>query len=257
MATGRISIELSYLILLFSNLILYSANQQSAIAPSRYFFERIQHEGEENEDKQEEAISLVEFHRCSLDEQCSFVVKKSKDDNPLHLNVKEIDLKGYYAIWKKVEKPSFGDVIGNYWLGLEALHQLTSTGETVLRIDLRRDDSIWAYAEYNGFKIQSEAQKYKLKYTSYTGTAGDALSKNKNQPFSTYDSDNDAASWNCAASWKGAWWHHDCFFANLNNGYYNTSVPQSLMPSTMSWKSDWTDLKFGRIIYSEMKLRRL
>eukprot|EP00794_Sanderia_malayensis_P020452 gene20452-22468_t len=218
MATGRISLELSYLILLFSNLILYSANQQSAIAPSRYFFERVQHEGDENEDNQEEAISLVEFHRCSLDEQCSFVVKKSKDDNLQRLNAKEINFQGYYAIWKKVEK---------------------TLEKAYLPLPVSSYKFIYLLNSYIG------------------GTAGDALWKSQDRPFSTYDNDNDAATWNCAASWKGGWWHNDCFFANLNNDYYNASVPQSHTPSTMSWVSQWTDLKFGRIIYSEMKLRRL
>ncbi len=151
----------------------------------------------------------------------------------------------------------FGDLKGNFWLGLEALHQLTLTSKVTLRVDLVKVGNIKGFAEYSGFQILGESAKYKLEYTDWKdGSAGDALANSRNEKFSTYDSDNDQAAWNCAFAWHGAWWHYQCFHANLNNLYYNSSAKETESPATMSWQSGWTGNKFGQIIYSEMKLRR-
>ncbi len=126
----------------------------------------------------------------------------------------------------------------------------------VLRIELKKDDGSTGYAEYTDFSISSEAEKYMFEYGSYIGTIGDAMLRSQNMKFSTYDNDNDVASWNCAYSWKGGWWHSQCFDANLNNNYYNSSEIEAEMANTMSWRSIWTNNSYGKIIFSEMKLRK-
>ena len=152
------------------------------------------------------------------------------------------------------EISGFGNVNGNFWLGLEALHQLTSLGTVTLRFDLIRNDGAAGYAEYSNFNILSESSDYKLTFGSYTGNIGDGMLYSKDMKFSTYDQDNDRASWNCAHSWRGGWWHNDCFRACLNNGYYNSTEIDENLPGRMSW-SQW-DQVFGDITFSEMKLRR-
>ncbi|KAH8389598.1 hypothetical protein KR215_005132, partial [Drosophila sulfurigaster] len=43
------------------------------------------------------------------------------------------------------------------------------------------------------------------------GTAGDSLSDNFGQKFTTFDRDHDTWSkGNCAESHKAAWWYHSC-----------------------------------------------
>ena len=60
------------------------------------------------------------------------------------------------------------------------------------------------------------------------GTADDSLSYHRNMAFSTKDRDNDNAnSFNCAASYKSAWWNNSCLRTNLN-GYYTTVRKSSL-----------------------------
>ena len=60
------------------------------------------------------------------------------------------------------------------------------------------------------------------------GTAGDSLSYHRNMAFSTKDRDNDKAnSFNCAASYKSAWWYNNCLRANLNGYYYHGSQVKS------------------------------
>jgi len=58
---------------------------------------------------------------------------------------------------------------------------------------------------------------YRLNVAGYVGDAGDALrddqytgSVNNNMKFSTYDNENDNASYNCASSKDGGWWFNDC-----------------------------------------------
>ena len=154
----------------------------------------------------------------------------------------------------------FGEVFGNVWLGLENIYQLTKGGNVTLRIDLKRSDGEVGHALYTNFSITDEADAYRLNYGSYSGTVGsDSLEFSKGWRFSTADRDNDEASFNCALSWNGGWWHQNCFKGNLNNDYYTNDGAdhkdsQGNMPKRMTWLN-WRQY-YGDIKYSEMKLRR-
>ncbi len=148
---------------------------------------------------------------------------------------------------------------GNFWLGLEALHQLTSNGKATLRVDLTKADRTKGYVEFGGFRILDESAKYVMQWDSQmTGDARhNALEGNKGMMFSTYDSDNDRSSTNCAETRKGGWWYKSCSKVNLNSEYYNKSeVGGEKGKKHMTWKSYWSNSKYGNIIFSEMKLRR-
>eukprot|EP00112_Aurelia_sp_Birch-Aquarium-sp1_P023786 Seg723.3 transcript_id=Seg723.3/GoldUCD/mRNA.D3Y31 product=Tenascin-R protein_id=Seg723.3/GoldUCD/D3Y31 len=151
----------------------------------------------------------------------------------------------------------FGNPSGNHWLGLEAMHQLTKEGNVTLRFDLKHSDGSVGYAEYNEFTIAAASENYKIQFSRYKGNIGDALTYVKGRPFTTKDKDNDSlGSGNCATDYKGAWWHANCFRANLNN-IYPGPQPSTVLPEfadTMSWYA-WKNA-YGRIVYSEMKLRK-
>jgi len=49
-------------------------------------------------------------------------------------------------------KAGFGDLNGEFWLGLNKIHRLTSDG-SVLRVDLEDFEEHTAYAEYNKFGL--------------------------------------------------------------------------------------------------------
>ena len=66
-------------------------------------------------------------------------------------------------------KVGFGDLNGEFWLGLDKIHRLTSDDNSMLRVDLEDFEGNTAYAEYNKFNVMSENDKYKLTTGSYSG----------------------------------------------------------------------------------------
>eukprot|EP00794_Sanderia_malayensis_P015394 gene15394-biopygen12817 len=156
----------------------------------------------------------------------------------------------------------FGDLAGNFWLGLKALHCLLTTtktnggGKWMLRVDLKSSDGDQGYAKYTDFSIASAQENYKLTYGTYSGNVGDAMLHSKGSAFSTYGKDNDRSELhNCAQNHAGGWWYSSCFDAMLNNRYPGTGTTQ-IGPANsdfMSWKL-WKG-RFGNIVFSEMKIK--
>ena len=66
-------------------------------------------------------------------------------------------------------KVGFGDLNGEFWLGLDKIHRLTSDNNSKLRMDLEDFDGNTAYAEYNKFRVRNENRKYKMILGSYSG----------------------------------------------------------------------------------------
>ncbi|CAL4067408.1 unnamed protein product [Meganyctiphanes norvegica] len=112
----------------------------------------------------------------------------------------------------------FGELTGEFWLGLDNLYMLTSATRNELYIELEDWENNTRWARYSHFAVGPAEDNYRLTATGYTGNAGDALKKRHNgSSFSTYDNDNDAvSSGNCARMYKGGWWYKDCHQANLN-----------------------------------------
>ncbi|XP_042284957.1 fibrinogen-like protein 1 isoform X1 [Thunnus maccoyii] len=133
-------------------------------------------------------------------------------------------------------KHGFGDLYspdGEFWLGNEPLHFITSQGNYDLRIDMEDFEGNQRYAEYKNFKVDDEKDQYQLHLGEYTGNAGDALSDDPSSAgqkwigpglgssgvnFSTYDQLNDDAK--CIKHSKSGWWFSRCASGNLNGHYY-------------------------------------
>ncbi|KAI0239251.1 Ficolin-1-A [Lamellibrachia satsuma] len=69
-------------------------------------------------------------------------------------------------------KNGFGNVSGEFWLGNDNLHYITSTKHYELRVDMENIDNETRYAVYTNFYLASEDVKYRLTLGSYNGTAG-------------------------------------------------------------------------------------
>ncbi|CAM4669363.1 unnamed protein product [Caretta caretta] len=141
----------------------------------------------------------------------------------------------------------FGNRSREFWLGNDALHQLTAAGEQELRVDLRAGAEA-AYARYQRFRVDPPSEHYRLHLDGYRGTAGDALSYHSGSVFSTRDRDPSRLLTPCAVSYRGAWWYRNCHYANLNGLYGSGRDHQGV-----NW-FNWKGFEFS-IPFTEMKLR--
>ena len=71
-------------------------------------------------------------------------------------------------IWSDY-KHGFGNLNGEFWLGLDKIHRLTSDNNSMLHVDLEDFEENTRYAEYSMFGVMSENEKYKLILGSYSG----------------------------------------------------------------------------------------
>ncbi|XP_071957026.1 fibrinogen-like protein A [Antedon mediterranea] len=132
-------------------------------------------------------------------------------------------LVNFYRNWTEY-KTGFGNVHTEFWLGNEQIHRITSDGDFELLVEMTDHLDEIKFARYSHFRIGTEWSNYTIRVNGYTGTAGDSLANQNGQQFSTYDTDNDKYSANCAEKYKGAWWYNNCYKSNLN-GLYLTPGP--------------------------------
>ena len=66
-------------------------------------------------------------------------------------------------------KNGFGNLNGEFWLGLDKIHRLTVSGGYKLRVDLEDHNGNTAFANYSSFSVTSERAKYQLSLGSYSG----------------------------------------------------------------------------------------
>ena len=69
-------------------------------------------------------------------------------------------------------KRGFGNLGGEFWLGLDRIHRLTSDNNSMLRVDMADFEGRSAYAEYSSFGVRNEHDKYQL-ILGYYNTSGD------------------------------------------------------------------------------------
>lgn len=102
----------------------------------------------------------------------------------------------------------FGNPAGNFFIGLERLHNLTANG-VHLTVVLRDFDNVRKEAKYSNFQIGNEEEKYILKdLGTYSGQAGDAFKSHKGAKFSTPDQFNGDGNIDCGSLFEGGWWFH-------------------------------------------------
>ena len=103
----------------------------------------------------------------------------------------------------------FGDVDGNFWLGLEAIHCLTTAQLMSLQIDVVPYNLPAVSIPYPYFHVGDAASEYLLIVTSSTpgyDTLYNSFSYHSGWQFSTYDRDNDGhVTTHCAASHRAGW----------------------------------------------------
>nr|XP_019931245.2 microfibril-associated glycoprotein 4-like [Aedes albopictus] len=153
----------------------------------------------------------------------------------------------FYRPWAEY-KEGFGALDGEFWLGLDKLHEITYSGSYELAIQMEGFDGEKAVARYSEFAIGSEAEFYNLiKLGTYNGTAEDSLSYHSGGKFSTFDRDNDEHETHCASVYIGAWWYKACHMSNLNSRYGATGQPNRIVV-WRKWKGDSYALRKTRMM---------
>lgn len=140
-------------------------------------------------------------------------------------------------------KEGFGNPNGEFWLGNEYIHELTSVKNYTLQVRVWDWEDQEAYAMYAKFRVMSEGHNYRLKVGDYHGNAGDSFSYHNNMNFSTPDRDNDDWFGACSRRDRAGWWFKDCGFATLNSQYhdlYNSLGTSSLRDGILwyHWHED-------------------
>ncbi|XP_078658332.1 receptor-type tyrosine-protein phosphatase S-like [Branchiostoma floridae x Branchiostoma belcheri] len=130
--------------------------------------------------------------------------------------------------WEEYQQ-GFGDLTGEFWLGLDNIHTLTTVkSNNILQIELEDFDGGRKYARYNTFSVGDASGNYVVSISGYSGDAGNSLT-NSGRPdingrmFSTIDRDNDGnAGGDCANLFSnGGWWYPVSCGLSFLNGRYN------------------------------------
>ncbi|CAL4147679.1 unnamed protein product [Meganyctiphanes norvegica] len=134
----------------------------------------------------------------------------------------------------------FGELDGEFWMGLNLIHELTSKTEHELYIILEDWEGEIRYAKYSHFRVGSPEENYRLSVHGYSGDAGDAMAYHNGQPFTTIDSDHDVwDTQNCAQRWKGGWWYNECHHTNLNGlPNHGTDTISAVGITWRQWRTD-------------------
>lgn len=111
-----------------------------------------------------------------------------------------------------VYKNGFGDLDGEFFLGLDKLHALTGERSQELLVLLEDFEGQTKQVFYEKFAIGNEQELFALNTLSNgSGTTGDSLKIHHGMKFSTFDQDNDRDSnRHCAEIYTGGWWYNEC-----------------------------------------------
>ncbi|XP_068445201.1 microfibril-associated glycoprotein 4-like [Clinocottus analis] len=151
----------------------------------------------------------------------------------------------FFRPWKHYQT-GFGNVAGEYWLGLENIFLLTMRKKNELRVDMEDWEGEKTSAQYSSFSIGSEHVGYQLHLGSFAGgKAGDSLMHHNNMKFTTFDKDLDMWENNCAQHYLGGFWYNKCHAANPTGMYApHGAIPyDSVSNSWQMWKGQQYSLK--------------
>ena len=125
---------------------------------------------------------------------------------------------GFFRTWADYRN-GFGNLSGEFWLGLDKIHRLTKSGQNVLRIAMSDRQNVSTVVNYTKFFVSNENEQFKLDISGYSGSVRDAMEYHNGKKFHTKDKDN---YHDCAESKKGGWWYVYCAATNPN-GHYEAS----------------------------------
>ncbi|XP_039479785.1 microfibril-associated glycoprotein 4 isoform X2 [Drosophila santomea] len=149
----------------------------------------------------------------------------------------------FYRSWEEYSQ-GFGELSGEFFMGLEKLHFLTLAEPYELFVYMEDFDGMVHDARYEDFAIGNASESYALSVLGkYSGDAGDSLRYHKGMPFSTFDHDDTGHG--CARIYVGAWWYDQCQRSNLNGQYLEGGRFEPKMSGRgITWMS-WRGYDYG------------
>ncbi|XP_054744444.1 ficolin-1-like [Anastrepha obliqua] len=148
----------------------------------------------------------------------------------------------------------FGNLYGEFFIGLERLHGLTHARLNELWVQMEDFENVTRYARYENFAIGDEHELYALNVLGkFEGNAGDSLRSSQAQKFSTKDADHDMWDRNCAAEYTGAWWYKACHDSNLNGQYLRGKYSKDKYGKGIDW-THWHGHEYS-LKYVHMAIR--
>ena len=129
----------------------------------------------------------------------------------------------------------FGEEDGNYWMGLEEIHQLTTTQDMSLYIEIETFEGEPFTMKLETFSVGNATTNYAIHHSGYSLSTTRVRNTHFRDSFSgamftTRDRENDLWSrGNCASDmYSGGWWYPE-LYVNCGpiglNGHYEGDVP--------------------------------
>jgi len=127
-------------------------------------------------------------------------------------------------------KAGFGTANGDYWMGNDNIHLVTTSKLYRLRMEVLSMTMGWFSTEYNLFTLDAESNFYQIHVSQYVPwDGGDIMNYNKSggvyvqngMNFTTFDQQHDHSQLaNCASVGGGGFWYNDCweFCLTCTNG---------------------------------------
>ena len=155
--------------------------------------------------------------------------------------------------WEDYEN-GFGDIGGEFWIGLKHIHEFTKQQEVELQISVWNDTNTAITRKYSIFRVGTPGSNYQLTIDSGQRVGRDIFAYQHGRPFTTYDRDN--SGYRCGYRLQAGWWYDNsdfCGYANVNgrheiSGLSGTEGIQQML----TWNSG---SHYEVYAHSEMKIR--
>ena len=141
--------------------------------------------------------------------------------------------------WLEYED-GFGNLTGEFWYGLKALHCLTGQGGWEMRMDINLSNGKKVLLQYEQFKVAPAKDKYKLTIGGFQGTTTNPMAVHNGMYFTTKDSDNDLFHINCALGYGpdkpiGGWWYRSCWLKGIAPNFVYSNQHKDEMYLNNRW----------------------
>nr|XP_058973604.1 angiopoietin-related protein 7-like isoform X2 [Pocillopora verrucosa] len=135
-------------------------------------------------------------------------------------------------------KHGFGNLVGEFWLGLDKINRLTQNKtKNMLRVDLGVTTRQTVHAEYEWFGIGNGTTDYRLYIGNMTNAtvSSDSLDPHKDLNFGTWDRD----PANCTLKRGGGWWY------GRSSNFAVSSNLNGIYPRCR--KETWADIHWNKL----------